>query len=262
MEEISIIIPAYNEEERIEKTLEKYTCFLREKRKERKIGKFELLVVLNGCKDNTIGVVKGLQKKYPEIIYLNFKEGGKGFAVINGFKDALRRKKEIIGFVDADMSTPPEALYDLIKKIDGYDGIIASRWMKKSIIMTPQTTLRKITSRVFNFFTRSILLLNFKDTQCGAKFFKRNALGKIINQISITKWAFDIDLLYLMKREKLKVKEIPTFWNDQKRSKINLTRVPIQMFLSVIRLRLIYSPFKFIIVIYDKLPNKIKIRLK
>ena len=246
----SIIIPAYNEEKRIGETLESYCEFF-----DKKID-YQLLVVINGTSDNTEGVVKQYQKKYRQIEYLNFKQGGKGFAIIEGFKESLRNDFDFIGFVDADMATPPESFYDLIKKIPFYDGVIASRWREDSYIKTKQTLLRKITSQGFNFLTRSILFLPYNDTQCGAKLFKRKALESVVDGLGITKWAFDIDLLCRLKSRKFKVIEIPTVWEDKKESKLNLTKVPFQMFASIIRLRLIYSPFSFIVKLYDKLPKK------
>lgn len=255
----AIVIPAYNEENRIGKTLEEYAKFFETRKKMGEMREFEILVVLNACKDNTLRVVKEKQKKYHEIIFLNFERGGKGFAITEGFKDALRRDNDLIGFVDADMATPPEAFYDLIKNIGDFDGIIASRWMKNSVIKTKQTALRILTSRGFNFLVKSILLLPYKDTQCGAKLFKKKALEEVVNELGTTKWAFDIDLIYKLKRKGFRIKEIPTIWEDKRGSKLNIVKVPFQMFSSIIRLRLIYSPFNFVVRAYNKLPEKIRI---
>ena len=112
MQRISIIIPAHNEEKRIGRILKKYSKFFREKKEF-----FVIIVVLNACKDNTLGVVKEFQKKFKEIKFLEFEQAGKGFAIIEGFKEALRKDFELIGFVDADMATPPEAFYALIENI-------------------------------------------------------------------------------------------------------------------------------------------------
>ena len=159
---ISIVIPAYNEEKRIGKILENYGLFFEDKKKKKEIKDFELLVAINGTTDKTEEVVKKFSKKFPEIKYLNFKEGGKGFAIVEGFKDALKRKEnKLIGFVDGDMSTPPESFYDLIRKIDGYDGIIADRWNKKSIITPKQSGFRRFISRGYNFIVRTLFLFPY-----------------------------------------------------------------------------------------------------
>ncbi|MFA4952589.1 MAG: glycosyltransferase [Candidatus Pacearchaeota archaeon] len=259
MEKTAIIIPAYNEEKRIGKTLEEYAKFFEEKKKVGELRDFEILVVLNACKDNTLEIVKEKQRKYKEISFLNFEQGGKGFAITEGFKYALKRDNELMGFVDADMATPPNAFYDLIKNINKFDGVLASRWLKESIIKTKQTPLRIITSRGFNFLVRSILFLPYIDTQCGAKLFRKKAIESVINDLGTTKWAFDIDLIYRLKKNGFKIKEIPTIWEDKRGSKLNVIKVPFQMFSSIIRLRLIYSPFNFIVRFYNKLPEKIRI---
>lgn len=254
---VSIVIPAYNEEKRIGNTLKEYYSFFKEKKDKGEVKNFEILIVLNACKDNTIGVVREYQKKFKEIKYLDFKRGGKGFAIIEGFKDALIRENDLIGFVDADMATPPSAFFYLIKKIDDYDGAIASRGLRKSIVKTSFS--RKMTNKGFNFIVRLFLFLPYKDTQCGAKIFKRNALIKVINKIGITKWAFDVDLLYKLRKNRFKIKEIPTVWYDKEGSKIEVGRTSLQMFLAILRLRLINSPFRFIIRLYNKFAEKFKI---
>ena len=258
---ISIIIPAHNEEKRIGKILDNYGRFFEEKKKNREIKDFEILVVLNNTNDNTEDVVKKFSKKYPEIRNcLNFKEKGKGFAIIRGFEDALKRNNQLIGFVDADMSTPPEAYYDLIKNIKGYDGIIANRWDKKSVINTKQNLLRRFVSRGYNIIVRTFFFFNYKDTQCGAKLFKREILKNHLKKIVSTQWNFDVALLFCLKKEaNARIISIPTIWNDEKESKINIRKTPIAMLLSVIKLRLIHSPFRFIVRFYRKLPNKLRI---
>ena len=256
---ISIIIPAYNEEKRIGKTLKEYKEFFQELEK-RKVLDFEIIVVLNACRDNTLGVVE--KNKFPQLKILDFKQDGKGFAIIEGFKDALKRKNDMIGFVDADMATSPAAYYDLIQNIDNYDGIIGSRWLKDSKV-TKRIFLRKITSWGFNFITRSLFLMNYTDTQCGAKLFKKKVVEKIICELNLTRWAFDVNLLYLCKKNKFRIKEHPTTWEDKKDSKLGVFKVSIQMFLGILRLRLINSffepilrPIKFILKWGDNLINK------
>lgn len=231
---ISIIIPSYNEEKRIGKTLDKYCNFLRSKLD------FEILVVLNNCNDNTLEVVKNAMRKHKEIRYLNFKQGGKGFAIIEGFKDVLKRKNDLIGFVDADMSTSPEAFYDLIKNIKNYDGIIASRRIKGAQI--EKTLPRTIISFSFNFIVRSLFLLPYQDTQCGAKLFKRETIEEVIRELTQTGWIFDIDLLYRLKKKKFKIKEFPTVWEDKEGTSIRFVRTSLKMFLDLMKMRY-YSLF-------------------
>lgn len=166
---LCIIIPAHNEEKRIGPTLAEYYKFFINLKKTKKLN-FNITIVLNACTDKTEQIIKNFAKVKPEINYLKFKQGGKGFAIIEGFKHALSNKFDLIGFVDADMSTSTEAFYDLIKNIGDYDGIIASRWLKDSVMKTRQSFLRIITSRVFNFIVRGLFLMPYRDTQCLPEF--------------------------------------------------------------------------------------------
>jgi len=254
---VSIIIPAYNEEKRIGKTLEEFGKFFQNLKK-KKILDYEILVVINNTTDNTPKIVKKYKKKYKEITYMNLRPGGKGFAIIQGFKDALKRNNDLIGFVDADMATHPKDFYELSKHIDDYDGIIASRYVPGAIVKPKQSLNRIIASRIFNFLTRSLLFLNFRDTQCGAKIFRKDAILKIISKLNITKWAFDVNLLYVSKKSGLRIKEIATVWSDKEYSKINLRKSGSQMFFSIVRIRILNSPLKDFVRLYNKLPEKIK----
>ncbi len=252
---LSIIIPAYNEEKRIGKTLEDYASFFYPLYKKN----VEIMVVLNGCKDNTLNVVKEYEKKYFIIKHLDFKQAGKGFAIIEGFKKA---KGELIGFSDADGSTTAKEFFKLVKKINGFDGIIASRWMKNSIVEPKQPFLRIIASRSFNLLIKILFLMPFKDSQCGAKLFKKDAIKKIIPQIGLTEWAFDIDLLYKMKKNNYKIKEIPIKWKDEVGSKLNLPKTSLRMFFSVLYLRTINSPCRIFLKPFKPLIRFIWRKLK
>jgi glycosyltransferase involved in cell wall biosynthesis len=234
-----LLVPAYNEERRIEPLLRDYSRYF----KEHYTGKFQLVIVLNGCRDDTIGVVKKVQAEFPDIIgLLDFPAPiGKGGALIEGLK--LAPLADLIGYVDADGATSPEALHDLVKKIDGVDATIGSRWIEGAVLHQMQTGQRRFASRVFHTIVQTFFLMNIRDTQCGAKVLRRQAVEKIHSSLCIADMAFDINLLYLLKRNKFKVKEVPTVWTDKAGSKVALGRTSLTMLLSVIRLRLIYSPF-------------------
>jgi hypothetical protein len=99
--------------------------------------------------------------------------------------------------------------------------------------------------------------MNYRDTQCGAKIFRRKAMEQIISSLGITQWAYDIDVLYQMKRNNLRIREFPTVWSDKDYSKLNLKKASSGMLLGVIRLRMLYSPAKDFIRLYDKIADKI-----
>jgi len=256
MEKVSIVIPAYNEEDRIYRTLEDYFSFFNELKQKRELD-FEIVVVLNGCKDNTRGIVEGFNCN--ELIILDFERAGKGFAVLEGFKDALNRDNNLIGFIDADGATPPAAFYGLIRNIGNYEGIIANRKDKKSKISPKQTLFRRFIGIVFNYVVRSLFFFPHRDTQCGAKLFKKELIEKIVGNLGSSEWSFDVDLLFYSRYFGFKIKSIPTEWNDQKGSKVG-KKTPGRMFFSVARLRLIHSPFRFLLRFHQKvLPRKLQV---
>lgn len=239
-----LLIPAYNEEERIGPVLRGYAEYFRANY----YGEFRAVVVLNGCRDNTIGIVKDAAREFPEIEPLNFKDSiGKGGALIEGFKRAIEAEVVLTGYVDADGATSAKALHELIKhyEVGESDCVIGSRWLPQSVLHQNQTKLRRIFSRGFHVIVELLFWLGIKDTQCPAKLVRREALEEIIESLRIADLAFDVNLLVSLKRKGYRIEERPIEWTDQLGSKVtaNLWRVSLIMFLSVVRLRLIYSPF-------------------
>ena len=234
---VSIVIPAHNEEKRISKTLLAYYQFFNSIRESEGID-FEILVVLNGCTDNTLEAIQGLYDRCEEVLILDITEAGKGLAVREGFIDALTRQNHLIGFVDADMATEPQFFYDLIMDIEDNDGIIASRYMPQSVVMPPRPAIKRWGSKLFyEPLVRLLFGLNYYDLQCGAKLFKRSALIKIVPYLTVNQWAFDVELLYWCKRFGLSIKEVPTTWYDQIHSKLNWWTGGLGMLKTLISLR-------------------------
>jgi dolichol-phosphate mannosyltransferase len=224
MKKVAIIIPAYNEEQRIKNTLNHYLSFFQEKKN---IGglNYEIIVVLNGCIDNTEKVVMEMQNQYPSCLLINLTEAGKGLAIRAGFMEALKRKDNtMIGFVDADMATSPEEFYKLIENIKVYDGIIASRYMPGAQVFPPRPKIKRWGSKIiYESLVKLLLGLSYHDLQCGAKVFTYGTIEKIIEHMRMTRWAFDVELLYLCKRfGGASVIEYPTVWHDQVGSKLRL----------------------------------------
>ena len=231
-----LLIPAYNEEHRIEPVLRDYARYFQEQYQ----GKFQLVVVLNGCRDNTIGVIRRVALEYPSISYLEFSAPiGKGGALIEGLK--LAPLADYIGYVDADGATPPRAFHDLVKRLNQADCVIASRWIKGAVLHVEQTGKRQFASRVFHFIVELFFRMHIKDTQCGAKVMRRQAVESIHSALRIADMAFDINLLYSLHRAGYRILEVPTEWTDKIGSKVTLFRTSLTMFLSALRIRLIYS---------------------
>ena len=233
-----LLIPAYNEEARIEPVLREYADFFQKNYP----GKFQLVVVLNGCRDNTLAVVQRVSRDFSSISHLNFPAPiGKGGALIEGLK--LAPLADLIGYVDADGATPPRALLDLVKRSGEADCVIGSRWMPGAVIHQSQAGNRQFASRVFHFIVETLFWMHIRDTQCGAKVMRRAAVEKIHPALRIADMAFDINLLYSLKRAGFRILEVPTEWTDKAGSKVALGRSSLTMFLSVVRVRLVYSPF-------------------
>ena len=235
-----ILIPAYNEERRIEPVLRDYAQFFGKNYS----GKFQIVVVLNGCTDNTLGVVQKVAVEFPMVRADEFKEPiGKGGALIEGLK--LASQGEYIGYVDADGATPPSSLLELTRHIGEADCVVGSRWLAESVLRREQTKLRRIFSRGFHSIVEVLFLMRIKDTQCPCKLLRREVVEKIHPALCIADLAFDVNLLVSVKRAGFKISEVPIEWTDVGGSKVtsSLFRSSSAMFLSVLRLRLIYSPF-------------------
>jgi hypothetical protein len=151
----------------------------------------------------------------------------------------------LIGYVDADGATPPRAFHELVKRTNEADCVIGSRWLPGAVIHQSQTGKRRFVSRGFHLIVQGLFWMNIRDTQCGAKVMKREAAEKIHPYLRIADMAFDINLLYSLKHAGFHILEVPTEWMDKVGSKVtsSLFRSSLTMFLSVVRIRLIYSPF-------------------
>ena len=235
-----LLIPAYNEEHRIEPVLRDYARYF----KENYPGQFQLVVVLNGCTDDTVGVVRRVAAEYPAVSALEFQAPiGKGGALIEGLK--LAPLADIIGYVDADGATPPRAFHDLVRRIDEADCVIGSRWLPGAVLHVEQSGRRQFASRGFHLIVQLLFWMNIHDTQCGAKVIRREAVEKVHSSLRIADMAFDINLLYSLHRAGYRILEVPTEWTDKIGSKVTLFRTSLVMFLSAFRIRLIYLPYVY-----------------
>ncbi len=243
---LTIIVPAHNEETRIGKMLDAYLPYF----SSRYGAEGEIVVVINGSTDGTERVVSAYQQQYPMLrVVVEPMAIGKGGAVMLGFREA---RGELVGFVDADGATPPEAFQDLVEHIGNAGGIIASRWCDGAQVSPRQPLDRRVASRIFNWITRMLFGLKLTDTQCGAKLMRRDAVLKVLPKLGITQWAFDVDLLFQLRRAGERILEIPTVWRDVEGSKVQVVRASTEMLLALIRLRIMHSPFHGMVHIYDR----------
>ena len=235
-----LLIPAYNEEDRIEPVLREIATYF----EVNYTGKFQIIVILNGCRDNTLGVVERVAKDHKCISWENHPAPiGKGGALIEGMR--LAPLADLIGYVDADGASPPRAFHELVKLTTKADCVIGSRWLPGAVLHQAQPWMRRFTSRCFHLVVESLFWMHIKDTQCPTKVMRRAAAEKIHPHLMIADLAFDVNLIVSMKRAGFTVLEVPTEWTDKVGSKVtaSLFRASLTMFLSVVRLRVIYSPF-------------------
>jgi len=248
---LSIVVPAYNEEARIGRMLEAYLPFF----SERYGDDFEVIVSINHSSDSTEQVVRALMPQHPELrVTLDPNPIGKGGAILAGGAIATG---DFIGFVDADGATPPAAFNELLEQIGDAGLIIASRRLPGAQVSPRQPWNRRLASRIFNGMVRTLFRLEITDTQCGAKLMSAEAWRAIVPHIGLTQWAFDVDMLFQTRRARYSIEEIPTVWRDVGGSKVEVGRASFQMLLAISRLRLLYSPFRWIVSLYDRILGRV-----
>lgn len=224
---IDVVIPAHNEEARIDRTLDLY-------RQEDLGGHTRFVAALDGCSDRTAAVVRHHAHQDPRIRILEFPKLGKGGALMEAFRSCTA---ELVAFVDADAATPPSELRRLVDALSGgADLAIASRRHPASVTPCSRPASRRLTSAGFAFGIRRLFGLSFRDTQCGAKVIRRPALERIVPLLSSRDFLIDVDLLVTAEALGLAVVEVPTIWLDQQGSQLRALHDARHMALSALRL--------------------------
>jgi dolichyl-phosphate beta-glucosyltransferase len=230
--ELSIVVPAFNEERRLPKTLQSIRAYL----KSRSV-RAEVLVVDDGSTDATAKVVELSRAEFPELRLLsNGRNRGKGFSVRHGMLEACG---EIAMFTDADLSAPMEEADKLLAALrDGtYDVAIGSRAVDRSLIEVRQSAFRERAGIFFNQIVRRITGLPFQDTQCGFKAFHREKARVIFEQQRTEGFGFDPEILFLAQRRGLRVAEVPVRWAHDPATKVRMFTDSLRMFLDLVAIR-------------------------
>lgn len=227
---LSIVIPSYNEEQRLPATLEKIAGYIESKR-----PNTEVIVVDDGSADRTAAVAESWRGRIPQLrVVSNGRNRGKGFSVRHGSMEA---RGEIVLFTDADLSSPIEEGEKLIAALQSHDVAIGSRAVDRSLIEVHQSPFREFSGIVFNRIVRMILRLPFVDTQCGFKAFRRERCRIIFEQQTVERFGFDPELLYLARHHGLSSVEVPVRWAHSPATKVSMIRDSVQMFLDVFIIR-------------------------
>lgn len=228
--EIRIVVPASNEESRISSTIREYCEHFGDRAR--------VVVVANGCEDGTESIVSALQERYANLALIAINARiGKGGAVRAGFSSGV---EPFVGFTDADGSTSAREFDRLITRLREFeaDGIIGSRWMRGALMQRPQPPIRRVASRIFNGIVRLLFGLPYRDTQCGAKIFRRGAIEKVFSSLEVSNFAFDVDLLYRLQKAGCTVIESPIAWAEKSASQVRLASASVSMLAAIVRLRL------------------------
>ncbi|MBU1136284.1 MAG: dolichyl-phosphate beta-glucosyltransferase [Nanoarchaeota archaeon] len=210
---ISIIIPAYNEEDRIIKTLEQIADYINKRKK----YNFEIIIVDDGSTDRTLEIVEKFKELKIKLLQ-NKKNMGKGFSVKKGI---LESKGEFALFMDADSSTSINELDKFLSCKEKQDILIGSRHLKENSILVKQSIIRRIAGFFAHKLIHFIIVSDIKDTMCGFKMFDKKSKILFKKQLNY-RWGFDYELLYLAEKLGFKIKEIPVIWKDDKKSKVTL----------------------------------------
>ena len=225
--ELDVVIPAHNEETRIDRTLDLY-------RHDDLGADATIVAALDGCSDRTAAVARTHASTDARVQILELPKLGKGGALMEAFRQC---EGDLVAFVDADAATPPAELRRLVDAVrDGADIAIASRRHPASVTPCKRPRSRQITSAGFAFGIRRLFGLRYRDTQCGAKVLRRNALERVLPLLSSRDFLFDVDLLLTARGLGLNVVELPTIWLDQPGSQLKPLRDARRMALSALRL--------------------------
>lgn len=228
--ELSVVIPAYNEEARLGPTLSRIIQYL-----ESATPAYEILVVDDGSSDRTVQVAEEAARDCSKLRVLQLgRNRGKGAAVRKGMLDA--RGAQVL-FSDADLATPIEELQKLQKELSNGAAIaIGSRALAGSDIRVRQHPVRELMGRTFNVLVRLLTFPGIKDTQCGFKLFTREAARDLFARQSIDGFAFDVEILWLA-RDRYEIAQIPVVWRHVEESKVSLVRASSKMLLDLMALR-------------------------
>jgi len=220
----TLVIPAYNEEARIGSLLEGISGF-----------PGDLIFVCDGT-DATPAVIGAFADDHPSLSIRcpTFPSRlGKGGGIVAGVREA---STPYVGYMDADGSTSLSEMERLFDRLATVDGAIGSRWVPGSVLTVRQGLRRRVESRLFNLLVRMLFGLDYRDTQCGAKVFRKEALDAVLPSIRSTGFEFDVELLWRLRQNGYRVEEVPTTWENRDESKVTTSDAK-EMLLGMLRLR-------------------------
>lgn len=219
MKSLSIIIPCYNEGEKLLSNISKIKKFIFTSFDTEDFD-FEIIIVNDGSEDDSKNIFEKYCKEDSFCKLISYDTNkGKGFAVKQGIKSST---KDVVVFMDADLSTHLSSLIDVYKYIDDKDIVIGSRRHSSSTLTKPQGKTRRFLGKVCSITTKMFMSFDISDTQCGFKAFKGDIARNIIEKQTVDGFAFDIELLYVAYLNGYSIKEIPVIWENDEDSRVRL----------------------------------------
>ncbi len=228
---LSVIVPAYNEANRLGPTLENIKSYLRTQS-----YSSEILVVDDGSTDSTVDVANSKLAGFPHTLLLNGINKGKGYSVKRGM---LAGKGRCLLFTDADLSTPIQECARFLKLMaeGGYDCVIGSRALPGSQIEIRQNFLRELMGKMFNKIARALSFKEIGDSQCGFKCFTQKAARDLFTRQKLKGFSFDAEILFLAQKLGYRVLETPVIWRNSAQSRVRMVSDPLAMFADLVRMR-------------------------
>jgi glycosyltransferase involved in cell wall biosynthesis len=241
---LTVVIPAYNEEHRLRSTLVDYAS---------RFADQHVLVALNGCSDGTRPLVESVALDHPNVHFIEIRQRvGKGGALRAA---SLVCESEYVAFVDADGSTSATEcarLFDVLLASTA-SGVIGSRWIDGSSVQREQPLGRRFAGWCFNAIVNLLFGLEFRDTMCGVKIFRRTDLLAVLPRVETAGLVFDVDLIVQFVRDRKQLLEVPTVWADVGGSKVQVAKSVVKVFASLVRLRLNQSLLSVIVPAFDRI---------
>lgn len=230
--QLSIVVPAYNEEARLGRTLHRVCTVM-----DASDVSFEIVVVDDGSEDNTVGIARAFAEIFGQVRIVRLPENrGKGHAVRQGLLEA---RGDYVLMSDADLSTPIEEFFRMIPHVeDGYDVVIGSRKMRGAKVVVSQPEHRRFMGKVFSLLSQMLLVPGISDFTCGFKLFKRDVAHDLARSQRLHDWSFDTEILYLAHRRNRRVKEVPVTWTNSPDTRVRLLRDTFGSFFGLLRIRL------------------------
>jgi dolichyl-phosphate beta-glucosyltransferase len=225
---LSVVIPAYNEEDIIEKNLKKIIRFLSKKK-----YSWEIVVVDDGSHDNTTKIIKKMKNKKIRIARLS-KNVGKGGALKKG---VLSAKGKYIVFTDADLSVPISYLDKLLPALKKHEVVIASRRIEGARLAKRQPFVRELMGKGFTKITQIVIGSGIADFTCGFKGFQNKAAKKIFKKSNITRWAYDAEIIFLATIYSYSIHETPIVWENREESRVKMGEAALESLRDLCKIR-------------------------